>query len=106
MDNEGVLKDYLEDVPKNASIKRLISMMSEDNRDAIEMSIFIGELLDKIYNDYPTEVEMLVLSMSNYTHKEISDVLNISRLGVTKRIAKAREVLRWNIEDMLGGEKI
>ena len=89
--------------PKSARTKQIISAMSVDNRAEIDNKIFIGQLLEQSYPEYYTEIEMLILSISNYTHREISEVLNISRLGVTKRIAKAREVLKSQINEMLEG---
>lgn len=87
---------------KSAKTRRLVSVMSEDNRMEIENRLFVQKLLEENYTEYHTEIEMLILSISNYTHREISEVLNISRLGVTKRIAKARDVLKEKAIEMLG----
>ena len=102
MVNEGVLENYPGFSVQKDSTCRLGSAMSEDNRGAIEDKLFVGKLLEETYPQYHTEIEMLILSVSNYTHREIANVLNISRLGVTKRIAKAREVLSEKYFEMLG----
>ncbi|HDK27621.1 MAG TPA: hypothetical protein ENG48_11130 [Candidatus Atribacteria bacterium] len=88
-------------VPKSARTKRVINALSTDGRQELEDSIFIKQLLLETYSQHYTEIEMLILSISGLTHREISKVLNISRLGVTKRIAKAREILRAKMEEML-----
>jgi len=91
---------------RKQSTRRLISAMSEDMREEIDKQIFIKNMLSEVYPEYHTEIEMLILSISNFTHREIAEVLNISRLGVTKRIAKAREILKDKTLEMLGGETI
>lgn len=103
---DGVWNDTVTDMPKSASTKRVINAMSEDYREEIDNKIFINQLLEEAYPEHYTEIEMLILSISNYTHREISEVLNISRLGVTKRIAKAREILKSRTEEMLQGESL
>lgn len=103
----GVLTDLGENAKtRKPSTRRLISVMSEDMREEIDKQIFIKQMLSEVYPKYHTEIEMLILSISNFTHREISEVLNISRLGVTKRIAKAREILKDKTLEMLDGETI
>lgn len=102
MIEDGVIIDYPEFSENRDSTRRLSGAMSEDTRQSTEDKIFVGQLLEEVYPENHTEVEMLILSISNYTHREISDVLNISRLGVTKRIAKAREILSNKTIEMLG----
>jgi len=103
MFNEGVIDEYPNFSDNRSSTRRLSNTMSDDTRQSVEDKIFIKQLLEKTYSEYHTEIEMLILSSANYTHREISEVLNISRLGVTKRIAKAREILEEAIEEMTGG---
>ena len=87
---------------KSVKTKRVINALSNNGQQQIEDSIFVKQLLEEVYPEHFTEVEMLILSISNYTHREISEVLNISRLGVTKRIAKAREIFREHLKEMMG----
>lgn len=103
MFNEGVIDEYPEYPNNRNRVRRMGDVLSDDNREYIETKIFVSELLEELYPKYHTEIEMLILSISNYTHREISEVLNISRLGVTKRIGKAREVLKEQYDIMLGG---
>jgi len=91
---------------KSAKTRNLVNAMSYDEREGIENKLFLGQLLADNYAEYHTEIEMLILSSANYTHREISEVLNISRLGVTKRIAKARDVLQEKIIEMMGEDTL
>lgn len=102
MIKDGVLVEYPETRSNSSSIRSLRDSMSNDERTEVDNRLFVGKLLEETYDEYHTEIEMLILSISNYTHREISEVLNISRIGVTRRIVKAREVLREKAEDMVG----
>ena len=103
MIRDGVINDFPETRDYSASTRVLRDSLSDDTRETTENNIFVGQLMDRLYPEYHTEIEMLILSSSNYTHREISDVLNISRLGVTKRIAKAREIMQAEIIEMSRG---
>lgn len=103
MIRDGVINDFPEISDNSARTQVLRDAMSEDQRETVENNIFMEQLLAEVYPKNHTEIEMLILSSANYTHREISEVLDISRLGVTKRIAKAREIMQEKIEQMTRG---
>lgn len=74
--------------------REIVNGLSESFRESIDQKIYLTQILEEVYSENFREVELLILSVANYTHREISDALNISRLAVTKRINKAREILQ------------
>lgn len=73
--------------------RELVSSLSEFNRDKIDQNIYLKQILEQAYPGNYREIELLILSVANYTHREISEALDITRDGVTRRIIIAREVL-------------
>ena len=77
----------------DSGTRRLFSALSVVERDRIDENIYLRQILEEAYPDNYREIELLILSVADYTHREISEALNMSRIGVTKRITKAREIL-------------
>lgn len=79
----------------------LADALSDDVMADVNLSIYVEQVIEPVYAKHHKEIEMLILSSSNYTHKDIAKALNVSRLGVTARINRAREILQGEFHEYI-----
>jgi DNA-directed RNA polymerase specialized sigma24 family protein len=85
----------------NTSPAWLSTALSHDDTADSDLKMYVDKILEKAHAENHKEIEMLILSISNYTHKDIAKALNISRLGVTARINRAKEILKEAFNDYI-----
>ena len=79
----------------------LASALSSNDIADTDLKIYVAQIIEPVYAKNHKEIEMLILSISNYTHKDIAKALNVSRLGVTARINRAKTILQEAFYDYI-----
>jgi len=79
----------------------LATALSQDDTADTDMRLYVSKTLETVYVKHHKEIEMLILSISNYTHKDIAKALDVSRLGVTARINRAKAILQEAFDDYI-----